>query len=172
MRLTACPEALTGPATWLRDPLGTLGQLLQEDFCLLQKPEGANEHLLTGAVLCFPAGWRLSEKFMRPLLAIHDPVPEYDAKLGARVQRLFDGVQVDRPLWRFNVLWYDDPELYQPRSAIAPRELGDPAQAPYLRSERQCILRLPETRAVVFSIHTYVVARADVPDAPATEAAQ
>jgi hypothetical protein len=25
------------------------------------------------------------------------------------------------------------------------------------RAERQCLMRLPETRAVVFSIHTYVV---------------
>ena len=37
-----------------------------------------------------------------------------------------------------------------------PAEGGD---YPYLRSERQCVLRLPETRACVFSIHTYVMAR-------------
>jgi len=35
----------------------------------------------------------------------------------------------------------------------------DIGSAPYLRSERQSILRLPDTGAVVFSIHTYVVAR-------------
>jgi hypothetical protein len=33
------------------------------------------------------------------------------------------------------------------------------AEYPYLRSERQCVLRLPKTRACVFSIHTYVLAR-------------
>ena len=142
------------------DPLATLGRLVQSDFCLLDKQGDA--HVLVGAVLCFPASWRLDEKFMRPLDLIHDPVPEYTPDLARRVQRLFDGVQVDRPLWRFNRLWYDDPALYQPRSAVAPRRVGpdDPTQG-FCRSERQTILRLPRTRVVVFAIHTYVL-RGDV----------
>ena len=116
------------------------------------------EHVLTGAVLCFPASWKLSEKVGRPLTAIHDPVDEYDAGLAARVQRLFDGVQEGRPLWRMNQLWYADPELHQPRSVTAPRAIEDgPEGAAYYRSERQCILRLPQTQAVVFSIHTMVL---------------
>jgi hypothetical protein len=36
---------------------------------------------------------------------------------------------------------------------------ADRARLPSMRSERQCVLRLPETRACVFSIHTYVMAR-------------
>jgi hypothetical protein len=137
-------------------PLLTLGQLVQEDICLLRK-EGA-EHVLVGAVLCFPASWRLAEKAGKPLIGIHAPVEEYDAHLAARVQRLFDGVRVGQPLWRFNKLWYDDAELHQPRSASAPRRI-EPSQtaAPFIRSERQCIVRMPRTNVVVFSIHTYVV---------------
>ncbi|SPH20834.1 hypothetical protein ASD8599_01575 [Ascidiaceihabitans donghaensis] len=142
-------------------PLLSLGALVQEDFCLLQKR--GNEHVLTGAILCFPASWRLAEKVGRPLTAIHDPVPEYDGNLAARVQRMFDGVKVGRPLWRFNQLWYDDPSLHQPRSVVSPREIREgPGEAQYYRSERQCIFRLPETQAVVFSIHTYVLDRASV----------
>lgn len=135
------------------DPMGTLGHLVQEDLCLLEKQ--GNEHVLTAAVLCFPASWRLADKIGRPLTGIHVPVPEYDAALARRVQRLFDGVQVGRPLWRFNALRYEDPALFQPRKRQAP----DPVERtdlPYLRSERQCVLRLPETRACVFSIHTFV----------------
>lgn len=149
------------------DPLGSLGRITQQDFCILQKPEGADEHVLTGAVLCFPASWTLAEKFLRPLTAIHIPVESYDAGLAARVQRLFDGVQQGRPLWRFNALWYHDPALHQPRSEHAPRVAPPEGQAQYLRSEKQVILRLPRTRAVVFSIHTFVVARQDLPDAGA-----
>ncbi len=144
------------------DPLGSLCRITQQDFCLLQKPEDAPEHILTGAVLCFPASWTLSEKFMRPLTAIHVPVDSYDANLAARVQRLFDGVQVGRPLWRFNALWYHDAALHQPRSANAPRPKPKAGQAGFLRSEKQTILRLPRTRAVVFGIHTFVLSRADV----------
>lgn len=145
-----------------QDPLGTLGRLTQQDFCLLQKPEGAAEHVLTGAVLCFPASWTLAEKFMRPLTGIHQPVDSYGSDVAARVQRLFDGVQAGRPLWRFNALWYQDPALFQPRSQFAPRDKSHGSRAGYLRTEKQMILRLPQTRAVVFAIHTRVVARADV----------
>lgn len=143
------------------DPMGTLGHLVQEDLCLMQKPAGADEHVLSAAVLCFPARWRLADKVMRPLTAIHAPVPEYESDVARRVQRLFDGIQVDRPLWRFNTLWDHDPTLFQPVKP-APRLDDASKTAPYFRTERQCLLRLPITRAVVFSIHTYVVPRAVV----------
>ena len=84
--------------------------------------------------------------------------------MARRVQRLFDGVREGRPLWRFNALWYDDPTLFQPRPENAPRAAIDRSKAPYFRSERQSLVRLPQTGAVVFSIHTYVVARRDVPE--------
>ena len=139
------------------DPMGTLGRLVQEDLCILEKR--GDEHVLTAAALCFPASWTLAEKFMRPLIAIHRPVAEYDDMLARRVQRLFDGVQPGRPLWRFNVLNYARPDLHQPLSESAKPELRRDGPMPYLRSERQCILRLPVTRAVVFTIHTFVLRR-------------
>ena len=142
-------------------PFLTLGHLLQEDICILEKRGG--EHVLTGAVLCFPASWRLDEKFGRPLTDIHVPAARYDADIARRVQRLFDGVQAGRPLWRFNRLWYQDAELHQPRSAQDRRPGSRATDGPYLRCERQTILRLPVTGAVVFAIHTFVLARADVP---------
>lgn len=141
------------------DPLGTLGRLVQQDFCILQKH--GDEHVLTGAVLCFPASWTLAEKYLRPLTDIHVPVASYDPNIARRVQRLFDGIQAARPLWRFNALWYADATLHQPRSAGARRPRADPENAPYLRSERQSLLRLPACRAVVFGIHTFVLRRAD-----------
>src|SRR6056297_862334 len=148
------PDGVTVPID-RADPMGTLGHLVQEDLCLLEKR--GEEHVLTAAVLCFPASWRLADKIGRPLTTIHVPIPEYDAGLARRVQRLFDGVRVGRPLWRFNALHYADPALHQPRSRVRPTEDADHR---YLRSERQCVLRLPETRACVFSIHTYVIDRA------------
>ena len=138
-------------------PLVVAARLAQEDLCLLEQPDGAGEHVLTGAVLCFPASWTLAEKLGRPLTTIHDPVPDYAADMAARVQRLFDALHPDRPLWRANALLYDDPTLYQPRRH-ADRRARPEGQPPYLRSERQSLLRLRKTRAVVFSIHTWVVA--------------
>lgn len=137
------------------DPLGTLGLLVQQDICLLEKR--GDEHVLTGAVLCFPANWRLAEKAMQPLTTIHTPVPEYDGALAARVQRLFDGVQPGRPLWRFNRLPYGAADLHQPnrQDATLPKNV--------IRCERQVILRLPHTMAVAFLIHTYVVRNPSTP---------
>lgn len=138
-------------------PLVVAARLVQEDLCLLEQPEGAREHVLSGAVLCFPASWTLAEKLGRPLTTIHDPVPDYSEGMAARVQRLFDALHPDRPLWRANALLYEDPTLHQPRrhGDARARPTGPP---PYLRSERQSLLRLPLSRAVVFSIHTWVVA--------------
>jgi len=136
-------------------PLIAAGRLVQEDLCLMQAGAGG-EHVLTAALLCFPASWTLAEKIGRPLTAIHGPVEVYTANMATRVQRLFDAIRPDRPLVRQNALRYADPALYQPRSEAAPRD--DRTRAtPYLRSERQCLIRLPQTRAVAFTIHTYVV---------------
>ncbi|OSQ50796.1 heme-dependent oxidative N-demethylase family protein [Marivita geojedonensis] len=144
-----------------KDPFGTLGQILQDDVCLLEKR--GDEHVLTGAVLCFPASWRLSEKIGHPLTHIHVPVKSYTDDIARRVQRLFDGVRPGRPIWRFNALWYEDPKLHQPRSETSPRPVTEAGQTPYLRSERQVIWRLPDSDAVLFTIHTFVLARKDVP---------
>ncbi|MBU2962123.1 DUF3445 domain-containing protein [Citreicella sp. C3M06] len=140
------------------DPLLTAGRLVQDDLCLLEK-RGTDEHVLTGAALCFPAGWKLSLKVMRPLTAIHVPIPEYDDGLAKRVQRLFDGVQPGRPLMRFNRLWYDDPTLFQPGPRLHNSHRADPRSARFFRTERQVILKLPLRGAAVFSIHTYVLPR-------------
>ena len=131
------------------EPLLTLGHLVQEDLCILQKQD--HEHVLTGAVLCFPASWKLSDKIGKPLTSIHDPVPEYDADLARRVQRMFDGVKAGHPLWRHNRLFYASSDLHQPWAKV------EKPKMPFLRSERQVILRLPRTNAVIFSIHTWVL---------------
>ena len=156
-----CPDG-RGVDVHRDHPMMTLGRLCQNDFVLME--QRGDEHVLTGAVLCFPASWRLMEKAGRPLTDIHVPVDEYDSNVARRVQRLFDGIQVGRPLWRFNQLWYQDPELFQPRSRSEPRRVGTGSKdGPYYRTERQTLLRLPQSRAVVFAIHTLVLARADVP---------
>lgn len=137
-------------------PLAAAGRLVQEDLCVLEKAGGATEHVLTAAVLCFPASWTLSEKVGRPLTAIHIPVESYSDDIGHRVQRMFDMIRPGRPLWRQNALLYATPDLFQPRPEAEPRV--EPETRPdYLRSERQCLLRLPRTGAVLFSIHTYVL---------------
>jgi dimethylamine monooxygenase subunit A len=146
------PDGVTVPLDPAH-PLLTLGRLVQEDLCLLQAD--GDEHVLTGAILCFPASWTLAQKIGRPLSVIHHPVAPYDDRIRTSVQRMFHAIRPEAPLWRGNVLLYDDATLHQPRTEGARRPR--PVANTYLRSERQCLLRLPQTRAVVFTIHTYVL---------------
>jgi dimethylamine monooxygenase subunit A len=135
------------------EPLLTLGRLVQEDLCLMQKQ--GDEHVLTAAILCFPASWTLAEKLGRAMIGIHQPVAEYSPDLAKRVQRLFDAIRPEQPLWRMNYNVYAEAELFQPRREADPQPVQRAGR--YLRSERQCLLRLPQSDAVLFSIHTYLV---------------
>ena len=146
-----------------QDPFLTLSRLVQEDFCIHQSM--GDEHALTAALLCFPAAWTLAEKLGRPLSAIHRPVARYDATIAHRVQRMFDMIAPGRPLWRANLLRYDDPALFQPHTEAAPRPVGHTGSA-YLRCERQTIRRLPTSGAVVFTIHTTIVENPERSSAP------
>ncbi|WP_371743904.1 DUF3445 domain-containing protein [Mangrovicoccus sp. HB161399] len=143
-------------------PMATAGRLVQEDLCLMQRPDGAQEHVLTAAALCFPANWTLAEKLGRPMLRIHKPVDAYDDGVAKRVQRLLDGVQPGRAIWRANLHRAQDPRLFQPQAEKDkwPRRTG----GDYVRSERQVLTRLPASRGVVFSIHTLVLRLADMPE--------
>jgi len=143
------------------EPLITLGHLIQEDICLMGP--GPDGHILIGALLCFPASWTLSEKIGRPLVRIHRPVPEYDDNTARRVQRLFDGIQVDRPMTRANAHLYETADLFTPRREGDPHRKIGPNPG-FLRSERQTLQRLPMSGAVVFAIHTYTVAVENLSD--------
>lgn len=153
------PDGVTVPLD--RDaPMLTLGRLVQEDLCLLEAR--GDEHVLTGAVLCFPASWTLAQKIGRPLTGIHVPVAGYAGDLARRVQRMFDAIRPEQALMRYNALLYADPTLHQPRREEEVRTRPPASEKVFLRSERQCLLRLPRTGAVLFSIHTFVVRVADL----------
>jgi hypothetical protein len=134
-------------------PLLTLGRLVQQDLCLMESR--GEEYDLTGAILCFPASWTLSQKIGRPMTGIHQPVEIYDAQLAARVHRLLSAIRPEQPLWRMNFFTYDDYMLHHPRVEGDWRR--QPTGRSYVRCERQTLLRLPATQAVVFAIHTILI---------------
>jgi len=155
------PDGRTVPLPRAGDPpahtLAALGRIVAEDLCLLARPEGADEHLLVAAVLCFPDHWTLAEKLGHPMGRIHRPVAAYDATLARRVQRMLDGLKPGRPLMRFNLNPAATPAIHTPRREDAPRP-PVAADAGFVRSERQVLVRLPRTGGIVFSIQTRMVA--------------
>ena len=137
------------------DPLVTAARLTQMDICILQ--DAGDEHALTAGAMCFPSSWSLPEKLGRSLASIHSPVDEYDARIATSVQRMFKAIRPEQPLWRANFLIYTDPDLHQPRVEGLSKPMA-PHAPRYVRVERQSFRRLPSTGAVVFGIHTSVVA--------------
>ena len=161
-------EAVAMIGAHLRDVHGRDGALrgfedlagaVQEDVVILEKR--GDSHVMIAALLCFPASWMLSEKIGHAMAVIHEPVEEIGPRMDRQIERVFDAVRVGRPMWRYNQLWYHDPALFQPRSAND-RRLKPAGEGNYLRTERQCLVRMPETGCIMFTIHTYVVARADL----------
>jgi hypothetical protein len=139
-------------------PLLTLGRLVQQDLCLMES--NGSEYDLTGAILCFPASWTLAQKLGRPMTGIHQPVEIYDATLAARVHRLLSAIRPEQPLWRMNFFTYDSFHLHHPRMEGDWRR--QPTGRSYVRCERQTLLRLPRTQAVLFAIHTIVLDAAQI----------
>ena len=135
-------------------PLLTAGRLTQHDLCVMELQD--DEHVLTAACLCFPSSWSLSEKIGKPLIKIHEPVPSYDEDLARRVQRLFDVIRVDHPMFRVNTLIYSDPNLHQPRTMSTRRSISKNDKL-WVRSEFQSLIRLRVSKAVIFGIHNTII---------------
>jgi hypothetical protein len=143
-------------------PMDAVCRLAQEDLLILARPEGQAEHVLVAGTLCFPSNWMLREKIGKALLRIHLPVREYDGALASRVQRLHDGVAAGRPLRRANWNFAPGATLHTPNHEAEKLERRRTRAAPtdwrdaWIRVERQTLLRLPVSGAVVFGIHTMV----------------
>ena len=153
--LEACIElrSLRAASPSQEHPLIDAALSVQEDLCVLQKQD--DHHVLTAAVMCFPSSWDVREKVGRSIASIHGPVPEF-SDVSMTVERMLSAIRIEQPLGRANFLIYTDPELHQPRREGVAKPM-DPKAPRYIRVERQTFRRLPETLAVIFAIHTYIV---------------
>ena len=134
--------------------------MVQEDLVLML-PRG-EEYFLGAASLCAPSNWSLEEKFKSSLIGLHVHVPTYEKKIGSRVNNLFNNLPNERIFQRFNWSIYENSNLFQPANSksqiersrtITEDNAGDRL---FVRVERQTIRRLPETKAIVFTIRVHV----------------
>jgi len=146
---------------WIEHPLVGCGRLVQEDLALLVERDG--ELVFGGGSVCFPNRWDLPSKIGLTLRAVHEPVARLNEQLQEPIDSFFDRLTPDKPFWRlgWGVLDTDDP--YQPLDGTASTappvpDVGDPASPDrlFLRVERETIRRFPQTRAVLFTIRTYI----------------
>lgn len=141
-------------------PLDIAGRLVQEDLCLMQHDPTTGIYRLVAASLCFPSRWRLHEKLGHSLAAIHEPTPHYTETLATPMDRAFDKLKVERPVWRLNWSVVDDGNLFQPtghgrtdyETDVTAENAGDKL---WLRVERQTLRRLPQSNDILFTIRVY-----------------
>lgn len=162
----ASAEVLELVAGWLADhgvdapatagdlhPLERAGRIVQEDLCVMvQSTDGWR---LDAGVLCFPTFWNLHDKLGKPLAAVHGPVAHYHDELETRVDRFFDRLRADAPVWRRNWGVSPLPLLHLPKAKAGlpwSEHVDDEGEPLWFRSERQTLRRLPRSGAVLFTI--------------------
>lgn len=139
-------------------PIVTAARLVQDDLVLMRKC--ADGWRLVAACLCFPSNWSLAEKFDQPMEAIHQAVPGFARQMATRINRIFDHLQHDQIVERFNWSIHDDDQLHHPGSKPGRRPwqgLGDSIiENAFVRVERQTLRRLPVSQDIVFTIKIHV----------------
>jgi hypothetical protein len=129
---------------------------IPDDICIMQpasdlKDFETSDHdtVLTASSVLSPSHWLPTEKFMQPLATIHRPIPGFDATLTPKITKFLNTIKVDRAVVRFNwgiqpgnaLNWQNDTEL----------DINHDTPL-YYRTERQTLIRLPETQAIAFLI--------------------
>jgi hypothetical protein len=132
-------------------PLWQASLWVQDDICLLQ--DSARGYRLTAVSLCAASFWRLEEKIGHTLDRIHDPVPGFSQQLAPQVDRFFRHIKPEYPVWRGNWSVVASQNLNQRTDLQAPLAPEAPL---YVRVERQSLRRLPQTRAIAFTIRVYL----------------
>lgn len=150
------------------EPFEWITRQVQEDVELLdQRGDGL---FLDAGILTFGADWSLEFDLGMEFLEIHGPVPRVHA-LGVipRAQRFLLRLAPGQPYRRTNWTMTVDrrldtcTEVYPAwgpaRADLREQEIG---RRLHLRVEVQHLIRLPRSNAVMFPIHTYLVALDDL----------
>ena len=134
--------------------------LIPEDILIVVpniSASGGKEWRLQAGLLAFPGHWRLADKMGKTLAAIHAPVPEFNEKLNAHIDRFFANMQIGAISWRQNWSVQRDSRLFAPmreaglETSLTPQEAG---QQIHIRIETQHFYKLPKSDAVIFAIRT------------------
>lgn len=127
---------------------------VQEDWALMSSESPVR---LIAGLICFPSRWNLADKIGLDSNGIHAPVPRFQS-VAKPAQNFLERITVDKPMWRINWTIHDSNELFCPGPHPAAQDLTaeNVLSRTFLRIERQTLRRLPQTKAVAFSIRTYV----------------
>lgn len=150
-------------------PLDAAARLVPEDFVLMVE-RGAGL-VFGGGSVCFPNRWDLRSKLGLSMTSVHRPVSRLNDQLAPAVDGFLERLRPERSFWRLGWGLLDVADGYTPTDGTGPDRPADPAvDELFVRVERETLRRFPRTRAVLFTIRTYVTPIANVlcdPDASA-----
>lgn len=161
LEAAAAVHEVTGPVAgdWM-SALEGAASTVSDDICILLK-DGSDLWRLEAASLCAPTFWQLSEKLGEPLGELHGPVPGANPGMVSRIHRMFDALRPGQVLERFNWTVQPGAQRFTPSQApfkalAAGMDEAAALDGLWLRVERQTILKLAISGAVVFTIRVAV----------------
>ncbi|KAE8136769.1 hypothetical protein BDV38DRAFT_283707 [Aspergillus pseudotamarii] len=147
------------------DMLRYLSANVEEDFYFMC-PDPDGQFRLRGYIACFPGGFLSPARVGESVREIHQPVPGYDKKLGASVDRYFSRMEpgqfIGRMNWSLQVdgadLFRTDGNNFYPETdqLVTDEKYNPPLTECYLRVEHQTLTALPKSRAIIFTVRSYM----------------
>lgn len=140
-------------------PLYAAARRVPDDLVLMEKTAGVWR--ATALSLSAPTFFTVRDALGRDLAELHGPVPGFQDRLRARVERVFAGLREDLVLERRNWTLVNSGERFTPdpapiRARIAEIRPQDAGRALHLRIERQTLRRLPDSGAALFTIRVWL----------------
>lgn len=151
-----------------------LSGMIEEDFIILLKDPtredevDGTEYFFKAGVFAFAAGFDPAERFNKPLLFVHHPIPGYEEKLKLLMNRFFNRIGPGEFVTRSNFSVQTHNKYFVDDSNKGHNLPKDHIQEPipfdkldfvnhvHYRSERQVLTKLPKSGAVIFTIRTYL----------------
>jgi hypothetical protein len=158
------------------DPFLIATRISMEDFYLVTKDENLDKHKCIGVSVAFGGGgFPITPIVGQSMDDVHKKVPYYESKLKKSMNKWFDKFvePFERASW--HIVWDRDlqcSELYSKSRELSEEEYLEyiktvPLEKFDVRIERQTLIKLPKTQAIVFANHPlYLNLLEDLADIP------
>ncbi|KAI9766685.1 MAG: hypothetical protein M1840_006329 [Geoglossum simile] len=143
-------------------PLEVAARLVAEDLNVLE--ESGEGYILIASATCFPIGWSLEEKIGWPIDSLHKSVPGWKKEIGNSVSilRYFMRMTPSNSMERNSFFVQTSPTLFHPEplptSATTTLKVADLI----IRHKKQTFRRLPKSRAILFTVRTFMHSLVDL----------
>ena len=139
-------------------PLAQTALHIQDDLIIMRQDDqdaSAGKWRLVAGSLCFPSSWNLKEKFGKPIEAIHQPVPYMEGKMNDRINRIFNALKTNEPLWRQNWSIKND-DVLRHDTLEGKEKMLDCSKPIFIRWEYQTLHKLPSSEDILFTIKIFI----------------